>query len=53
MEQAPASLALEGGQDLWQEMLTAMGGPYAELGRVPHGNRWGEIGAKNIPSDWP
>lgn len=53
MKQAPASLALEGGENMWHEMLDAMGGPYAELGHVPHGNRWSEIGAKNLPSDWP
>ena len=52
-KQAPASLALEGGENLWRQMLDAMGGPYAELARVPHGNSWAQIGARNLPSDWP
>lgn len=52
MRQAPASVAFAGGKDLWRDMLEAMGGPYAEMGRVPHGHHWAQIGVKSSPSDW-
>eukprot|EP00752_Nemacystus_decipiens_P012124 g10749.t1 len=52
MAKAPASIALTGGEDLWRQMLEAMGGPYAAMGRVPHGQQWARVGAKSSPSDW-
>ncbi len=52
-EQAPASFALAGGENLWRELLEAMGGPYAAMGRVPHGEHWARVGATSTPSDWP
>lgn len=52
-EQAPASVALAGGENLWQELLKAMGGPYAAMARVPHGEQWIKAGATSSPSDWP
>ncbi|CAM9511443.1 unnamed protein product, partial [Ectocarpus sp. 8 AP-2014] len=51
--QAPASFALTGGEDMWRDMLEAMGGPYAAMARVPHGRQWARAGVKISPSDWP
>ncbi|CAM9497972.1 unnamed protein product [Ectocarpus sp. 6 AP-2014] len=53
MAKAPASFALAGGEDMWRDMLEAMGGPYAAMARVPHGRQWARAGVKISPSDWP
>lgn len=49
--QAPSELALSTRHNLWEEMLQAMGGEYAEMARLPPVGRWRELGVENRPCD--
>lgn len=51
--QAPSTLALSTRHNLWEEMLQAMGGEYAEMSRLPPVGRWKELGVENHPCDFP